>query len=188
MAQKRSYSIDGELSGSPKSGEPEFLAVGMLRRPHGIKGEIRMSVWTDFPERLTPGQEVYAGESHRPVHIRTVRWHGDDLLLSFEEYPVREDVGVLRNQVLMVRTENLPPLDEGEFYLHEFIGMTAVDDDSDIPLGEIVEILETGANDVFVVRDAQGSKHLIPDIADVILAIDLNRREVRIHLLPGLIE
>lgn len=179
--------MNGELSGSPNFGEPEFLAVGMLRRPHGVRGEIRMSVWTDFPERLILGLNVYAGASHQPLRIRSLRWHGEDILISFDEFLSREEVGILRNQVLTVRTETLPPLDDGELYLHGLIGMTVVEDHTDTPLGEIVEIIETGANDVFIVRDGSGSEILLPDIDEVILAIDLDRKEVRVHLLPGLV-
>lgn len=146
-----------------------------------------MSVWTDYPEQLEPGLRVYAGKTHKPIHIRSVRWHGEDLLISFEEFAVREDVGLLRNQVLMVPVENLPPLPVGEVYIHEMIGMKVVDSDHDILLGEITEIIETGANDVFVIRGVQGSEILLPDIDEVILAIDMERKEVRVHLLPGLI-
>ncbi len=187
MSQKRTFAVDGDLSGSSNSGEPEFLAIGQLHRPHGIRGEIKMSVWTDYPERLEPGLKVFIGKTHQPVYIRTVRWHGGDLLISFEEFAVREEVGLLRNQVVMIPLENLPPLPDGEIYIHELIGMKVIDADNDILLGEITEIIETGANDVFVVRGSQGSEVLLPDIDEVILAIDLGRKEVRVHLLPGLI-
>ena len=187
MSQKRTFSIDEIHSDSPNAGEPEFLAVGLLRRPHGIKGEITMKVMTDFPERLEPGVEVFTGKDHQPVHIRTVRRHGVDMLISFDEFSDREGVGMLRNQVLMVRVENLPPLPVGEYYIHELIGLSVVDVDNDAYLGEITEIIETGANDVFVVRSNQGSEILLPDIDEVILAIDIDRKEVRVHLLPGLV-
>ena len=89
--------------------------------------------------------------------------------------------------MLMVRVENLPPLPVGEYYIHELIGLSVVDVDNDAYLGEITEIIETGANDVFVVRSNQGSEILLPDIDEVILAIDIDRKEVRVHLLPGLV-
>lgn len=187
MAVKGTFSKNEGHSGSPNPGEPEFLAVGLLRRPHGIQGEIKMSVWTDFPERLAPGQVVYTGETHQPVHIRTLRWHGKDLLISFDEFSVREEVGLLSNQVLMVRAEDLPPLDDAQIYLHELIGMIVIEDATGALLGEIVEIIETGANDVFVVRSKDGVEILLPDIDEVVLSIDTNRKEIRVCLLPGLI-
>ena len=98
-SRKKSFPNHADNSGSLDSCEPEFLAVGQLRRPHGIRGEIVMSVWTDFPERLKPDVEVYVGDDHKPIHIRSVRWHREDILIAFNEYPVREDVGLLRNWI-----------------------------------------------------------------------------------------
>jgi 16S rRNA processing protein RimM len=146
-----------------------------------------MSVLTDFPERLVPGFQVFTEKNHQPVSIRSIRWHGADMLISFDEFRDRETVGVLRNQALMVRVENLPPLPEGDIYIHEFIGLTVIDDDTGTCLGEIQEIIETGANDVFIVRGSNGSELLIPDIDEVVRAIDMDRKEIRIHLLPGLV-
>ena len=188
MSQKRIFSIDGELSGSLNSGEPEFLAVGQLRRPHGVKGEIRMSVWTDFPERLKAGTDVYIGKKQEPLHIRSTRWHGSDLLISFEEFTTREDVGTLRNEILLVPAKMLPPLPPGELYIHDLIGMEVFDVETELSLGTVVEIIETGANDVFIVRNHQGGEILLPDIEEVILAIHSDKREIQVRLLPGLID
>ena len=187
MSRKRSLSITDQGEGSQNSGEAVFLAVGHLRRPHGLRGEIVMTVWTDFPERLEPGVQVYVGDDHTPVHIRSVRWHRKDLLISFDEYTVREDVGLLRNQVLMVRAEDLPSLDEGELYLHQVMGMRVIDDANGISIGTITEIIETGANDVYIVRDDRGFELLLPAIEPVILDINLETNEMRVHLLPGLL-
>lgn len=188
MSKKRIISFDEELSGSPDSGEPEFLAVGQLRRPHGVRGEIRMSVWTDFPERLKPGSIVYVGKTPEAVHIESIRWHGADLLISFKEYPTRENVGLLRNQVVTVATDDLPPLPEGEIYIHEMIGMEVFNEDTGSSLGIVAEIIETGANDVIVVRNHLGVEILLPDIDEVILSVDVEEKEIQVHLLPGLID
>ena len=174
------------ISGSSASGEPEFLAVGKLRRPHGVHGEILMSVWTDFPDRLREGVQLFLGDTFQPARIKTLRWHRQDLLITFEDYSDREQAGELRNQVVFVRTDQIPPLDDGELYLHEILGLHVVRQDTGDQLGEIVEIIETGANDVYVVRSPEGIEHLIPAIDSVILEIDLERREIRIQSLPGL--
>jgi len=187
MARKQSFSMQDQASGSLSSSEPEFLAVGKFRRPHGIRGEILLYVWTDSPEYLVPGMEVYVGEEHKPVHIRSVRWHHEDLLISFNEYHVREDVGVLRNQVLTVLARELPSLDQGEYYLHQLIGMQVMDDEKGTHLGVVEEIIETGANDVYVVRQNNGHELLLPAIDPVILDIDLDQNSMRVHLLPGLV-
>ncbi len=170
-----------------KHDEMEYIAVGQLRRPHGVRGEILMAVWTEFPERLKPGVMVYLGTGHEPVYIHSVRNHGDGLLLAFKDYHDRETVGLLRNQVVMVRTADLPPLENGDVYIHQLLGMTVLEDENDRVLGTLVEILETGANDVYIVRDQLGAEILLPAIDPVIVEIDLSNRQIRVHLLPGLI-
>lgn len=184
---QNSLSLDSKRLDPDGSVEIDFLAVGQLRRPHGIRGEIFMSVWTEFPERLQPGVMVYLGENHQPAHIRTVRAHRTGLLLAFQEYAQREVVGLLRNQVVMVRTDDRPPLEDGEVYIHQLLGLTVVEDESDRLLGTLVEILETGANDVYVVKDQGGGELLLPAIDPVIVGIDIPNRKMRVHLLPGLI-
>jgi 16S rRNA processing protein RimM len=187
MSQKKSFSLNKKNSGSQEIGEPEFLAVGKLRRPHGVRGEILMSVWTEFSEHLEPGIEVFAGDDNLPLHIRSLRWNRDDLLIAFNEYSNREEVGLLRNEILKVRADNLPSLDAEGFYLHQLLGMEVIDDENGNPLGRINEIFETGANDVYIVRNEAGSEFLLPAIDQVILNIDVNLNRMRVHLLPGLL-
>jgi 16S rRNA processing protein RimM len=174
-------------SGSPMPGEPEFLAVGKLLRPHGVSGEMRFAIWTDFPERLQPEVIVYVGKAYQPVRIKRLRGHSTDPLIAFAEFNDREEVGQFRNQVVYVRTADLPPLADGEIYLHQLIGLQVVQDEDEALLGMITEVLETGANDVFLVRRENGTDLLVPDIDSVILKIDLEKGQVRVHLLPGLL-
>ena len=87
----------------------------------------------------------------------------------------------------MVHVDDLPPLESEEFYLHQLIGMNVVEDATDKSLGKIVEILETGANDVYIVKDKLGSEILLPAIDPVILDIDIENNQMRVHILPGLL-
>ncbi len=91
----RSYRLP-PATGSPW-GEPLFLAVGKLRRPHGVRGEILLEVLTDFPERFQAGAVVYVGPRRVPLTIRSVRPHRGMLLVAFEGYENRDTVGMLRN-------------------------------------------------------------------------------------------
>jgi len=70
-------------SGSPKEGEPVYLAVGLLRKPHGLRGDVLLQVYTDFPERILPGTTLLLGDSHRPIKITRRRPHNDGLILGF---------------------------------------------------------------------------------------------------------
>jgi len=173
-------------AGSPPPGEPDFLVVGKLRRTHGLHGELLMEVLTDFPERLEPGESVYVGEEHRKLHIRSRRFHNQFLLLAFDGYHDPESAAELRNQMVFVLASNRPPLPEGEYYHHQILGLRVVSDEGQ-NLGTLSQILETGANDVYVVLPQDGPELLLPAIESVILDIDLENGEMLVHLLPGML-
>jgi 16S rRNA processing protein RimM len=173
-------------AGSPQKGEPVFLAVGKLRRPHGLHGEIIMDVLTDFPERLHRGDTLYVGTEYQPLRLRSHRWHSAALLVTFEGYDNPERAGELRNQWVYVTTADRPPLPEGEYYHHQLIGLKVISEQGEV-LGKVTEILATGANDVYVVRAEIGTEILIPAVDDFVRAIDLERGELRVRLAPGLL-
>lgn len=181
-----SLSLPFENSGSPNSGEPVFLAVGILGRTHGLHGDLTMRVMTDFPERLEKGRIVYVGPDYQAVKIRSVRWHQKKLLISFEGVDEVEQAALYRNRTVFVSTEDLPSLPDGEFYHHQIIGLDVFVESGE-RLGEVVEIIETGANDVYVVRPEKGKDILLPATDEVVLDVNLSSKKLKIHLLPGLL-
>jgi 16S rRNA processing protein RimM len=161
------------------------LVVGFLRRPHGVHGEMIMDVHTDFPERLRAGRKLFVGEDRRAMTLKSTRPHAKGVLVNFQGVETPEAAGQLRNQWVYVRAADVPPLPEGQVYQHELFGYQVVDE-TDRSLGQLTEILQTGANDVYVIRDESGKEILLPDIPSVILALDPVRRLMRVHLLEGL--
>lgn len=145
-----------------------------------------MEVLTDFPERITPGVLVFVGPQQLPLKVRSRRWHRNDLLIAFEGYDTPEEVGIFRNQYIQVSADDRPPLPQGEFYHHQLLGLRVFSEQDD-SLGEITEILSTGANDVLVVSSEKHGEILIPFIDDAIVDVNLERGEMRVHLLPGLL-
>jgi 16S rRNA processing protein RimM len=172
-------------TGSPASGEPVYLSVGLLRRPHGLRGELLMEIYTDFPQRLQPGTRLYFGESHIPQTISAVRGHNDGLLVSFRGIKTPEEAGKYRHTIVFVRADDRPPLPAGEYYHHQVIGLKVLNE-ADEELGILAEILITGANEVYVVKRPDGRELLVPAIEGVILALDPAAGLVRVRLLPGL--
>lgn len=172
-------------TGSPK-GESIYLAIGYLRRPHGVSGEIIMDLHTDFPDRVKSGRKIYIGEKHEAATFDTVRIHGDSMLISLKGYDTPEAVGRFRNQWVYVKAKEAPPLPEGQHYKYEFIDLDVIDDEGNA-LGKITQILETGANDVYVVRKEDGKEILLPAIPSVVLEVDMEARRMTVHLLEGLI-
>jgi 16S rRNA processing protein RimM len=187
MTRKRSASAPLNAAGSPLPGEPAFLAVGKLRHPHGVHGEILMEVYTDFPERIKPNTVLYLEEPGDQVILVKCRPHHKGLLLTLQGYTTPEEVGVLRNRILFVRRDDRPPLDEGEYYHHELLDKRVVSDDGR-NLGVVTEIIETGASDVLVIRPQAGPEVLIPVNDTFIQDIDLDAGEIIVHLIPGMIQ
>lgn len=145
-----------------------------------------MEVYTDFPERLQPGVTLYLGQAAKQLHLTKRRQHRDGLLVTFDGYGSPEEVGQFRNQVVYVKTVDRPPLEAGEYYHHQWIGLRAVSVDGE-RIGTVTEILETGASDVLVVTPSSGPEVLIPTVDSFIKGVDLTRQEITVQLIPGML-
>lgn len=170
--------------GSPEQGEPAFLVIGKIRRPHGVRGDVLMEIHSDFPERIQPSVVVYIGEQTQPHRILSRRTHRDGLLIRFEGYTTPEAAAELRNQWVYVRADDRPPLEDGEYYHHQILGMMVFDTNQGF-IGWVREILSTGANDVLVVKNEQGDEQLIPFADDWIQEVDLSQKKLKVTILAG---
>jgi 16S rRNA processing protein RimM len=144
-----------------------------------------MELWSDFPERLQVNSTLYVGEKHHSMRLSSIRRHQDHLIVAFEGIASPEEAGIWRNHWVYVSTATRPPLPEGEYYHHQLIGLL-IESDTGEDLGRVVEILETGSNDVLVVRPETGEEILLPITDEVVKEIDLETGKIRVHVLPGL--
>lgn len=176
----------------PPASEPAFLALGRITRPHGVRGELRLQILTDYPERITHLETVYIGPSTKDrdsaaaYGMISARKHREQMIVKLEGLTDRDDAELLRGQLLMVTLDDAVPLEEGEYYLFQIIGARMVTTDGE-DLGRIVEVLVTGANDVFIVRGGPYGEVLMPDIPEVILDVDIVKRQVTVKPPPGLL-
>jgi len=145
-----------------------------------------MEVLTDYPERILPGRLVFIGADYQPRQIRNCRRHKEGLLIAFEGCADLECVGIFRNWLVYTNTDTIPELPEGEYYHHQVIGMRAILESGE-PLGVVTGILETGANDICVVRMGNGKEVLLPVIDTVIAKIELAKKQIIVRLIPGLL-
>ncbi len=175
-----------EVKDSAMPGKPDLLAVGKLLHAHGVHGEMLMEVYTDFPERLVPGVVLYLASAGDSLHLTRRRAHKGGLLMTFAGYTTPEAVSQFRNQILYVRADDRPPLAEGEYYHHQLLNLH-VTSDAGVSLGMVSEILVTGASDVLVVHREFGPELLIPIADRFIRTIDLLKREITVHLIPGML-
>jgi 16S rRNA processing protein RimM len=170
-----------------------YLAVGQIVGAHGLNGELKVEAYSDFPQRFAPGAVLFLGEDLEPVTIASTRPHKTNLLIQIEEVNNRNEAEDVRGLWLYVPQTEAASLEEGEYWIHDIIGLQVVTTDG-LQLGTISDVMTTGANDVYVVRQApgaavnQGRDILLPAIADVVDRVDLEQGIMVIRLLDGLID
>lgn len=168
---------------SPK---PRFLVVGKITQPHGTRGEIRIESYTDSIERFSKFQTLYIDiENPRPLSVESTRFHKKWVIIKFAEIKDRNSAELLRSKLLQIPVEEAEPLEEGEYYLYQLIGLTVRTAGGEI-LGELIDIIETRANNVFVILSGE-TEILLPDIPEVIKQIDFDSDQMTVELMPGLI-
>ena len=170
---------------------PPFLILGKVLRPHGVRGELRVQLMTDYPERIVKLKKIALGDSPTSTKIQFysvefMRPHQDYGLLKLKNVNDRNDADLLRDLFVMVKTEDAVPLDEDEIYLYQLIGMTVKTDTDDI-LGTVTDVLETGANDVYIIKSDKYGEILIPVIESVVLKTDTDTNTITVKLPEGLL-
>jgi len=166
--------------------EPTHLVVGRVLAPWGHRGEVRAEILTDFPERFSGMEHIFVGEDRVPYRVESARLHKGNVVLKLEGVNNPDDAERLRGALLFVPVEEAVPLGEDEYYYHQIMGLEVWTVDGRF-LGQVTEILETGANDVYV-AERDGREVLIPAVADVVQEVDLNRHRLVVSLPPGLLE
>ena len=146
------------------------IVIGRVGAAHGIHGDLRIIPLTDFPERFSALREVMVGDEL--LHVAHVKPQGKNFLMRFREYAVREDAQRLTGRLLTVARAEAAPLDEGEYYVFDIVGLTVYDEE-DNELGTVENVLRTGSNDVYAVRSEDGREILIPALRSVVREIDV---------------
>jgi len=163
---------------------PESLIVGRILAPWGIRGEVKVEVLTDFPERFAPQKVVYLNA--RPLEIESCRPHKQHLVVKLATIDSVEDTEKLRGQDLTIPSSELSRLPEGQYYTFQLIGLKVLTTDGE-HLGQIADIMTTASNDVYIVKGKRG-EILIPAIEDVVKSIDLEEGKMVIEAIEGLLD
>ena len=164
--------------------DSRFIIVGRVGAPWGVKGEVKVEVMTDFPDRFSPREKVYI--DGYPVSIAGSKWHKGRVILKLTTVDSAEAAEKLRGRFLKIPDSKLRPLPEDQYYRFQLMGLEVWTTDGE-RLGQIVNILPTGSNDVYVVHGERGEL-LIPAIEDVVKAVELERGRVTIELVEGLLQ
>ena len=175
-------------SGRQRTPEPRYLSIARIIRPWGVRGEMKLDVLTGFPDKLDRIERVYLGPDAVPHRVAHFRWHSGELHLLLSDVRDIDAAEALRNQLVQIPLEAAVPLGPGEFYEHQIIGLQAWTSGG-THLGEIVDILYSPANDVYVVQGISPLPReiLIPVIAGVVQKVDLKAGQLVVELPEGLL-
>lgn len=167
---------------------PATVEVGRVLRPHGVRGELRIAVESDVPDRFAKGRrlEAVVGTQRRTLIVAGFRGAGDGALLRVEGVTDRDEAAALRGAVLEVRREDVPPAPEGVWYTFELVGCRCRDAVAG-DLGRVVEVIEDGGGWILEIASERG-RLLVPLVDEFLARVDVDTGEIDLRLPDGLIE
>ena len=168
----------------------QFLQVGVISSTHGLRGEVKVFPTTDDAARFQTLKNVVldTGREKLDLEIQSVRFFKQFVIVKFKGIDNINDIEKYKGKSLFVTRENAVELEEDEYYIGDLIGMEVYTDDSEERFGVLKDVMETGANDVYCVKTPEGKELLLPAIHDCILDVDLDKEEMLVHVLPGLLD
>lgn len=166
----------------------QYITVGEIVNTQGIRGEVRVIPSTDFPERFKNTKKILVllKGQRREYAVEKVWEHKKFIIFKFAEVPDMTTAEKLKGGLLQVTREELTPLPKDNYYIFELVGLKVIDE-QDQELGEVTQVLRTGANDVYVVKRKEGKDILIPALKSVVKEIDVPRGIMKVELPEGLI-
>ncbi len=166
-----------------KPSELEFITIGQILAPWGVKGKLKVEVITDFPKRFTPQSTIYV--NRQPMTIDSTEWRKGKVIIKLNTVDSIEEAQKLPGQPVEIPHSQLYSLPERQYYHFQLIGLEVWTTQGEL-LGNITEILTADSNDNYVVRGATG-EILIPAIDDVVKSVDLDRGRITIEAIKGLL-
>lgn len=165
----------------------DLLQVGVITSTHGVRGEVKVFPTTDDAARFKKLKKVIldTGKENIELEIAGVKFFKNMVILKFKEFDNINDVEKYRQKKLYVTRENAVKLKKNEYFIADLIGLTVQTDDGET-LGELTDVLQTGANDVYVIQTADGEEILLPAIKECIKEVDVEGRSMLVHMMPGL--
>lgn len=166
-----------------------MLRVGVITSPHGIKGEVKVFPTTDDAKRFKELKKVIldTGKEYIPMEIEHVKFFKNMVILKFKGYDNINEIEKYKSRDLLITRDQAVDLAPDEYFITDLIGLAVVSDQG-VELGTLKDVLETGANDVYVVAMKDGKELMLPAIGDCILNVDLEQGRMEVHVLEGLMD
>ena len=164
----------------------QFLEAGKIVTTHGIRGEVKVMPYTDTPELLCEFDRLFIGKNRDEINVIRARVFKNTVIMKLEGIDTPEDAEKLRNKLLYMHRHDLE-LDDDTYFIQDLIGLEVSDADSGKVYGKIADVMQTGANDVYVIK-GDDREYLVPAIADVVVSTDIDGGTMTIRPLEGLFD
>lgn len=166
-----------------------YLRVGVITSPHGVRGEVKVFPTTDDANRFKKLKKVLldTGKGNVPLEIEHVKFFKNMVILKFKGVDTMNQVEPWRQKDLLIERSQAVKLDADENFIVDLIGLKVVTDEG-TELGVMTDVMQTGANDVYCVKTTDGREILLPAIKDCIRNVDLEKQEMLVHVLDGLLD
>lgn len=166
----------------------QLLQVGVISSTHGVRGEVKVYPTTDDALRFKSLKKVIldTGKEQLPLEIQNVKFFKQFVILKFKGIDNINDIERYKHCPLLIEREDAVPLEEDEHFIADMIGMQVVTEDGK-QFGTLKDVMETGANDVYIISSEEHGEVLLPAIKECILDVDEEERKMTVHLMDGLI-
>lgn len=166
----------------------ELLQVGVISSTHGIKGEVKVFPTTDDVNRYKKLKEVWldTGKEKMLLHPESVKFFKQFVIVKFKEFSSINEIEAYKGKSLYVDRQNAVRLRKDEYFIADLIGLTVLTDEGET-FGVMKDVMQTGANDVYVVERQNGDEVLLPAIKDCVKEIDMENGKITVHIMEGLL-
>ncbi|MBR0126909.1 MAG: 16S rRNA processing protein RimM [Firmicutes bacterium] len=163
----------------------EKISIGKITSAVGLKGEVKVYNYSDSADIYRSTEAIYVGDEL--LQIQNVRMQKNMVILKLKGIDDRNAAEKARGRELFITEADLPELPEGQFYVRDLIGMTVIDAENGNEIGEVRDVIQNTAQDIFDVKTSEGKQVLIPKVPEFIIDIDAETRTIKVKLIEGLI-
>ena len=162
----------------------KYLEAGTIVSTHGVHGEVKILPWADGPEFLTLFDRVFL--QGKEYAVENSRVQKTCVLMKLKGIDTMDAAQALRETVVKVDRNDVE-LEEGTFFIADLIGMEVCEENGEL-IGELTDVIQTGANDVYAVKTPEGKEYLFPAIKECVKSVDMESRKVTVYIMPGLLD
>lgn len=163
--------------------------IGYILKPQGLKGEVKVDSVSPYLERYRRLNKVFLKleENKQTYSIEKVRISGRFVYIKFSEINSRNEAELLRKAEILIEEKDLIQPAENEFFVHDLIGCQVISENNDV-IGKLTDVVQISSNDVYVVQSTEGIEILIPATKEVVKQVDIENKQITIHILEGLLD